>query len=104
MVLIAARMTHWHALALVIASLIVMHAFVYASSFRGAPGPPEGITRMGRFFLYTLPGYAISLLVSAYVLWTFGRYDGNAAAPVIMQAVVLGFPASIGAAAARLVV
>jgi uncharacterized membrane protein len=42
--------------------------------------------------------------VSAYVLWTFGRFDDHAVTRMVMQAVVLGFPASIGAAAARLVV
>jgi uncharacterized membrane protein len=41
--------------------------------------------------------------VSAYVLWTFGRFDGEAPALVLTQAVVLGFPASLGAAAARLI-
>jgi putative integral membrane protein (TIGR02587 family) len=104
MLLIAARMSHWHGVALAIASLVVMHGFVYAASFRGAPGAPEGTSHTGLFFRYTVPGYAIALVVSMYVLWTFGRYEGNTATTVIMQAVVLGFPASIGAAAARLVV
>jgi len=104
MVLIAARMTHWHALALALISLLLMHAFVYAVSFRGSPEAPEGMRRSTLFLRYTVPGYAIALVVSAYVLWTFGRYEGNTATPMIMQAVVLGFPASIGAAAARLVV
>ncbi len=104
MFLIASRMTPWHAIALAIASLAVMHGFVYAASFRGSPGVPAGMRRTALFFRYTVPGYAIALLVSAYVLWTFGRFDGNSVAALIMQAVVLGFPASIGAAAARLVV
>jgi putative integral membrane protein (TIGR02587 family) len=104
MFLIASRMTHWHAIALAIASLCVMHGFVYAASFRGAPGVPEGVRRVTLFLRYTVPGYAIALVVSAYVLWTFGRYEGVTAVPMIMQAVVLAFPASIGAAAARLVV
>jgi putative integral membrane protein (TIGR02587 family) len=104
MLLIAARMSHWHGVALAIASLVVMHGFVYAASFRGAPGALEGTSRAGLFFRYTVPGYAIALVVSMYVLWTFGRYEGNTATTIIMQAVVLGFPASIGAAAARLVV
>ena len=104
MFLIAARMTHWHVIALSIISLAVMHGFVYAASFRGAPGVPEGTRRTTLFFRYTVPGYAIALVVSFYVLWTFGRYQGHTGALIIMQAVVLGFPASIGAAAARLVV
>ena len=104
MFLIAARMTPWHGIALAIASLIIMHGFVYAASFRGAPGAPEGVTRRTLFFRYTVPGYAIALVVSTYVLWTFGRYEDHTTITMIMQAVVLGFPASIGAAAARLVV
>lgn len=104
MFLIAARMTPWHGIVLALASLLIMHGFVYAGSFRGAPGAPEGYSRKDLFFRHTVPGYAIALLVSTYVLWTFGRYEGYAAAPMIMQALVLAFPASIGAAAARLVV
>jgi putative integral membrane protein (TIGR02587 family) len=104
MVLLAYRMTHWHALALALTSLLLIHAFVYAVSFRGGHEAPEGVWRPGLFLRYTVPGYAIALVVSGYVLWTFGRYEDNAAARMIMQAVVLGFPASIGAAAARLVV
>jgi putative integral membrane protein (TIGR02587 family) len=104
MLLIGWRMTHWHVIALAIVSLGVMHGFVYAASFRGSPGVAPGTRQSSLFFRYTVPGYAIALLVSGYVLWTFGRYQGQTGAPVIMQAVVLGFPASIGAAAARLVV
>ena len=104
MFLLAFRMTHWHVLALALTSLLLMHGFVYAVNFRGAPGAPEGTSRSHLFFRYTVPGYAIALAVSAYVLWTFGRYEDQAAPRMIMQAVVLGFPASIGAAAARLVV
>jgi putative integral membrane protein (TIGR02587 family) len=104
MFLIASRMTHWHGIALALTSLLIMHMFVYASSFRGAPGAPEGMRRRTLFVRYTVPGYAIALVVSGYVLWTFGRYEGHTGAPIIMQAVVLGFPASIGAAAARLIV
>jgi putative integral membrane protein (TIGR02587 family) len=104
MVLLASRMTHWHAIGLTLLSLLLMHGFVYAVNFRGSPGAPEGSHPVGLFFRYTVPGYAIALLVSAYVLWTFGRYEDDAVARMVMQAVVLGFPASLGAAAARLVI
>ena len=49
-------------------------------------------------------GYGIALLVSLYVLWSFGRTDGVAMAEIANMLVVLGFPASLGAATARLVV
>jgi putative integral membrane protein (TIGR02587 family) len=104
MILLAYRMTHWHAVALALTSLLLIHAFVYAVSFRGGHEAPEGVWRPGLFLRYTVPGYAIALVVSGYVLWTFGRYEDHAMARMLMQAVVLGFPASIGAAAARLVV
>jgi putative integral membrane protein (TIGR02587 family) len=104
MVLIASRMTRTHAVALALTSLLLIHGFVYAVAFRGAHEAPQGVWRAKLFLRYTVPGYAIALLVSAYVLWTFGRYDDSAVARMVMQAVVLGFPASIGAAAARLVV
>jgi putative integral membrane protein (TIGR02587 family) len=104
MVLIASRMTAGHAIALALTSLLLIHAFVYAVNFRGTHEAPEGVWRSRLFLRYTVPGYAIAFLVSAYVLWTFGRFDDHAVTRMVMQAVVLGFPASIGAAAARLVV
>ncbi|HEX6926936.1 MAG TPA: TIGR02587 family membrane protein [Longimicrobiaceae bacterium] len=104
MVLIAVRMTAWHAVLLAIVSLAIMHAVVYAVEFRGAHAHPEGSTIAGIFFRFTVAGYAIALLVSAYVLWTFGRYDPGAYASFVMQTMVLGFPAALGAAAARLII
>jgi putative integral membrane protein (TIGR02587 family) len=104
MVLIASRMMPWHAVALALTSILLIHGFVYAVNFRGSPEAPEGMPPSHLFLRYTVPGYAVALLVSAYVLWTFGRYEDDATTRMVMQAVVLGFPASIGAAAARLVV
>ena len=49
-------------------------------------------------------GYGIALLVSVYVLWTFGRLDGVGMGQVAMMTAVLGFPSALGAALARLVV
>ena len=45
----------------------------------------------------------MALLISAYVLWTFGRFDGMGPFMIIQISVVLAFPAAIGAAAARLI-
>ena len=101
--LLAFRMTHWHGVALAVASLLLMHAFVYAVDFRGGSARPAGVPSWSLALRYTIPGYAIALLVSAYILWTFGRFVDHATARVTMEAVVLGFPASIGAASARLV-
>lgn len=103
MVLISYKMTPLHALLLAAASLAMMHAFVYAVEFRGAPRRPRGASPWGTFLRFTVVGYAVALGASAYVLWTFGRFEGEALASVAMQAIVLGFPAALGAAGARLI-
>lgn len=103
MMVIAFKMTDWHALALMVVSLLMIHAFVYAVNFHGAPGAPEGTPGWSLFLRYSLVGYAVALLISVYVLWTFGRYDQLGFAAAVEMAVVLGFPASLGAAVGRLV-
>lgn len=103
MVMIAARMTPWHAVGLAAASLAMMDAFVYAVEFRGSPSAPEDTPWWSIFLRFTTVGYAIALGVSAYVLWTFGRFEGEAVMNNLHMVVVLGFPASLGASAARLI-
>ena len=103
MILIAYKMSPWHTLGLVAASLLLLHLLVYRVGFAGQHDPHISGTA-ATFVLYTIPGYGIALLVSLYVLWTFGRADGAELAGVASAVVVLGFPAAIGAAIARLVV
>jgi uncharacterized membrane protein len=52
---------------------------------------------------FTIVGYALVLLLSLYILWTFGRLDGAAVSEAMMSILVLGFPAALGASAARLI-
>ena len=102
MVLISYKMSEWHAVALIILSVAVMHGFTYALAFRGSiPLPKEG--RLHAFLHDTVPGYVVALGVSLYVLWTFGQTDDASLTHIMMAVVVLGFPAAIGAAAARLI-
>lgn len=103
MVLIAYQMTPRHALALSFSSLLLMHAFVYAVEFRGQSTLPHGTSQWSAFLRFTVVGYALVLLVSLYVLWTFGRTDGTGLAEVVSTTTVLAFPGAIGAAAARLI-
>jgi putative integral membrane protein (TIGR02587 family) len=100
---ISAMMTGWHALAVVATSLAVMHAFVYAVEFRGQAARHPGIGVWSEFLRVTVVAYALVLLICLYVLWSFGRSDGLALGELLIHAVVLGFPAAIGAAAARLI-
>ena len=96
-------MSPGHALALIAASLLVLHAFVYALGFRGEHRRRGAGRLVPTFLRYTLPGYAIALVISLYCLWSFGRLDGVALHEQATMAVVLGFPAALGAATARLV-
>jgi hypothetical protein len=50
----------------------------------------------------TVAAYAISLAVSVVLLWSFGLTDGAGPAAIVAMTVVLGFVASFGAAAGRL--
>ncbi len=102
-ILIAFKMTPWHAGALGVVTLLMMHAFVYFAGFRGAPSIPENTSGWSIFLRFTVVGYAIALVVSASVLWTFGRFEGGAILIGVKEALVLGFPAGLGAAAARII-
>jgi len=104
MILIAYRMTPWHGLALGVISIALLHVFVYNIGFSGQESRPEGGSFLSTFLHFTLAGYGIALLVSLYVLWTFGRTDDVAFTQVAMTTVVLSFPAALGAAMARLVI
>jgi putative integral membrane protein (TIGR02587 family) len=96
-------MTVWQTLALAALSIVLMHLFVYSVEFHGQSGKPEGIPGWTVFLRFTVVGYAICLLISAYILWTFGRTTGSPLLEIAMAVVVLAFPASVGAAAARLI-
>jgi putative integral membrane protein (TIGR02587 family) len=102
-VLIAQMMTPWHAVILVLVSLAMMHAFVYAVEFRGQARVAAGLSPWSEFFRLTVVAYGLSLVICFYVLWTFGRAGGLALPELLIETVVLGFPAALGAAAARLI-
>lgn len=93
----------WVALALVALSLLLLHGFVYGAGFRGQHAPRPGRSLRADLLGLTLPGYVIVLAACTYVLWTFGRLDGLAPGAMLHVVLVLGLPASIGAAAARLI-
>lgn len=101
-VILAGEMSEWHVIALLVVSILLMHALVYAVNFRGTPSAPRETPMWSLFFRYTLVGYAIAFLISAYILWTFGRADGAAFTNFLTETITLAFPASLGAAAARL--
>lgn len=103
MVLISYKMTQWHALLMILMTLVVMEAFARAAARRDADAPSHGLSPLMLFLRYTTAAYAIALLISFYMLWTFDRTAGMELEGILMMTVVLGFPAGIGAAGARLI-
>ncbi|WP_395944607.1 TIGR02587 family membrane protein [Brevundimonas sp.] len=101
MILIAYKATTIHVLALVVVSLLLLHLIVFNAGFAGQE---EADHPAKAFFHFTLPGYAIALGISLFALFVFGRTDGHGLTGVVQTTVILGFPAAIGAAAARLLV
>ena len=103
MILIPFKMTMWHAAGLMAFSLGIMHAFLYTMKFKGAPQEPKGTPWWSIFLRYTVPGYLVALLVCAYVLWTFDRFESYTPHWMAMYTIALGFPGAVGGAAGRLV-
>lgn len=101
--LIAYKMNEWQRIGLVLASLTLMHAFVYEFEFQGAHDPEPGAGFFSIFFRYSITGYVLVMAVNLYILWTFGRIDGVGASETLSAIVVLSFPGALGAAVARLI-
>ena len=103
MILLSFKMSPWHVLCVIVISLAVLHGFVYAVSFKGGHEIGDKVPAWHIVVRFTLPGYVIALLVSAFCLWIFERFSGTSASAILPAVVVLGLPCSIGAAAARLI-
>jgi len=100
--LISFQISPWHALLLVLLSILLLHLILHVVGFAGQ----DERTGAGGGLLWrqSLPGYGIAVLISAYILWTFGNTDGLDWPHLVMAVAVLTLPAAIGAAIARLVV
>ena len=103
-ILIAYKMSDAQIIILLFFTIILMHAFVYRVGFRGQENRrPADSSFWSVFLRFTVVGYAIVLLISLYLLWTFGRTDGLNMEDTLRIAVVMGFPGALGAAASRLI-
>lgn len=103
MMVLAYKMSIWHAIIVTVLSTALMHGFVYAVSFIGGHELEPETPWWDAFVRFTLPGYVIALAISTFTLWTFERLGDSSAVEVMLSVIVLGFPASLGAAAARLI-
>jgi uncharacterized membrane protein len=90
-------------LGLALLSLLLGGIVLFSSGFRGSKRlTPE--ERRGPFTILsrTVVNYAVALVVSAFILWFFGRFDGMPVSMCAAQMIVLGVAASLGASAGRL--
>ena len=94
----------WLLVAVMIGSYLVTLAIVFYADFRGGRSAPIGEGVLSGPFTETAAAYAISLVVSLLLLWSFGRTNGMGISAVVGQVVMLGVVASFGAAAGRLLV
>lgn len=88
----------------VAASLAVTFAIVFYAEFRGGRARYGGTGPLDHPVGETVVAYALSLLVSLMLLWSFGRTDGASPAVIAGQTVMLAVVASFGAALGRLLV
>ena len=103
-VLIGYKMTDVSVILLAIFSIILMHIFVYKVGFRGQEKhKPEDSSFWSIFLRFTIVGYALVLMISLYLVWTFGHTDGLSFEDTVKITVVMGFPGTLGAAASRLI-
>ncbi len=102
MVLIAFQMTPWKGIALVLISVVITHGFALATEAKRQRIPFSRVPPVQTFFRATGVFYSLALVLSAYLLWSFGQIDSHAPETAVLATVVLGFPASLGASAARL--
>ncbi len=103
-ILLGYKMADWQIILLAFFTMILMHAFVYKVEFRGQEKRrPENSSFWSVFFRYTVVGYAVVLVISFYLLWTFGQTDGLSLEDKMKISIVIGFPGALGAAASRLI-
>ena len=93
----------WGLVLVVLASLLMSYAIVFYADFRGGRKPGrKGDSPLDHPLTETLVAYALSLLVSALLVWAFGRTADTPVYPIVAQIVLLGVVAAFGGAAGRL--
>jgi putative integral membrane protein (TIGR02587 family) len=88
-------------LLLCVVSIALGGLILYFSGFARAHHYSR-IETKGEAFSGMIVNYAVALIASAVILWFFGRFESHSLGVCIQQVIVLGFPATLGAAAGRL--
>lgn len=97
---LAAEMSALQLTLLALLSMLLVVVILHFSEFKGTvPSGGTGPMAIARSSVVT---YAVALVASAALLWFFGRFQGEPPGFVAAQTIVLGFAASLGASAGRL--
>lgn len=100
--LLAAELGHLHELALIVLSLLISYAMVFATGFDLQEGNRKGRPLLQRPVPETLVAYVVSLLVALLALYLFARVEiGAPIGQVVSETLILGLPAAVGGAAGR---
>ena len=94
----------WLLILVVISTMAMTLAIVFFSAFRGGRARDIRDGPLDHPLAETVAAYAISLLVTLLLLWSFGRTDGTSPEAILGQMIMLAVLASFGAAAGRLLV
>ena len=91
--------------AIVLFSLLLTYAIVFVADFAGQERRVASVGLFQRPVTETVAAYLVSLATCAAILWLFRQIDpGTDPFVAYAQVLILGLPASIGAAAGRLAV
>lgn len=102
-IMLAVEASPVHILMMALASIGLSVIVVYFSDFKGTA------TQHGKDFLFwlildTCVSYLVALVVSALILWFFGRLSGVSFWTGFSEVIVLGVLSSLGASAGRLLI
>lgn len=104
-VMIALGLLWWQAVLLLLFGLLLTHVILYSVDFAGGYRLPGRISWLGTLVRTGTISYAVALVVTAFLLWTFGRIGSETALlPSLNMIVTLGFVNSLGSAAAKLII
>jgi putative integral membrane protein (TIGR02587 family) len=102
---LAAGLTYWHEIALILLSLALTYAIVFESGFDPQRTDSENRGPFRQPLTKTVTAYTVSLAVALAVLVLFQQVEpGDPIGEILSQTLALGLPASIGGAAGRLVI
>lgn len=101
--IIAMEATGIHAIVMVVFSLLVSSVILFFSDFKGT-GDSENGEFDYRIIIGTCICYTLAFLISALILWFFGRFDGLGFNMIIKECIVLSVPTVLGASAGSLLI